>query len=131
MEVKQGICDEFKQIEVKQEVSDETCRAEIYAVDDGNLDIGKIEIKEEVKRESIHDTFDYVALEKSPIKTEIEQEEHKLTSCKERQTNLREFPQEKNTLEIIKTIDIQLSNLLAQEKTLKSEICGNLVKMEI
>ncbi|CAG9831209.1 unnamed protein product [Diabrotica balteata] len=75
-------------MEVKQEDSDETCQAEIYyhAVDDGLLDICKIEVKEEPKRESTQDTFDYVASTKIPIKTEIEPAEHKLTSL-ERRTN--------------------------------------------
>ncbi|XP_072381976.1 uncharacterized protein [Diabrotica undecimpunctata] len=75
-------------MEVKQEDSDEKCQADYHAVDDGRLDICKIEIKEEPERESTQDTFDYLALTKIPIKTEIEPEEYKLTSL-ERQTNPR------------------------------------------
>uniref|UniRef100_A0A6P7FPZ8 Uncharacterized protein LOC114329942 n=1 Tax=Diabrotica virgifera virgifera TaxID=50390 RepID=A0A6P7FPZ8_DIAVI len=79
-------------MEVKQEVSDdnETCQAERYynAVEEGPLDIYKIEIKEEPKRESIlSDTFDCEAPKKIIIKTKTEQEEHKCTSVKG-QTNL-------------------------------------------
>ncbi|CAG9826929.1 unnamed protein product [Diabrotica balteata] len=74
-------------MEIKQEVNDETCQAEIYYNNDGRLDICKIEIKEEPLEESVHDTFENAALKKLPIMTEIEQEEHELTSFKERETH--------------------------------------------
>uniref|UniRef100_A0A6P7GT42 Zinc finger protein 93-like n=1 Tax=Diabrotica virgifera virgifera TaxID=50390 RepID=A0A6P7GT42_DIAVI len=54
-----------------QDVSEETCRAEIYCKrDDSLLDSCKIEIQEECKKESTHDTYVYSDLEQSPIKIE-------------------------------------------------------------
>ncbi|XP_050510098.1 zinc finger protein 429-like [Diabrotica virgifera virgifera] len=111
-------------MEVKQEVGEETYKIEIDTeVNNALLDSCKIEIKEEPKRESIHDTCGYEDLKKTPMKIEIGQDEHT-------QTNEKGFPQEVNTLEIIKTIHVhsndkkQPMNRPAEGKTLKCEICA-------
>uniref|UniRef100_A0A6P7FB81 Zinc finger protein 254-like n=1 Tax=Diabrotica virgifera virgifera TaxID=50390 RepID=A0A6P7FB81_DIAVI len=119
-------------MEVKQEVSDETSQAKIYCsvVDDGALDICKIEIKKETLEESTQDRFDYVGLKQIPIKTEIEEQgEYKLMSFKEMQTNTMGFPQEENTLDSMKTIPVptgykeEHTSHPVEENTLKCEIC--------
>ncbi|XP_072390914.1 uncharacterized protein [Diabrotica undecimpunctata] len=85
-------------MEVKQEVSDGVCKQEIH-IDDNDLcdvpldlDICKIEIKQEPKRENMYDdSFNYLDLKEYPIKTEIEDDEFKLTPDKEKQTNIKEY----------------------------------------
>ncbi|XP_072388090.1 uncharacterized protein [Diabrotica undecimpunctata] len=90
----------------------------------------KNEIKEEPNRESAHDKFDDPDLNEYSLKIEIEEDEIKLMPYEEKQTNEKDFPQEKDTWEIMKTIDIHSSNKEqhvshpAEEKSLKCEICG-------
>ncbi|XP_072398574.1 uncharacterized protein [Diabrotica undecimpunctata] len=79
----------FCQMEVKQEVGEDTCKAEIDNNDMGDalFDTFKFEIKEEPKRESTNDEFDYLVFKQNPIKTEIEQDEYKLTLFEEKRRN--------------------------------------------
>ncbi|XP_050509985.1 zinc finger protein 233-like isoform X2 [Diabrotica virgifera virgifera] len=125
-------------MEVKQEVGEEACKIEIDTdVNEAVLNSFKLEIKEEQepKRETIQgDTFDYVDLKNIniPMKIEIGQDEHKLLSLEQKQTIEKGFPQEENTLESRKTIDIhswnerQPMSQPAEGKSFKCEICFKL-----
>uniref|UniRef100_A0A6P7H2Y7 Zinc finger protein 235-like n=1 Tax=Diabrotica virgifera virgifera TaxID=50390 RepID=A0A6P7H2Y7_DIAVI len=74
-------------MDVKQEVTEETCKVkvEIYnnEVDDGFLDSCKIEIQEEPKKESIHDTFVYSDSQEFPTKIEVDPDESQLRPAEE------------------------------------------------
>uniref|UniRef100_A0A6P7GJJ5 Uncharacterized protein LOC114337642 isoform X3 n=1 Tax=Diabrotica virgifera virgifera TaxID=50390 RepID=A0A6P7GJJ5_DIAVI len=76
-------------MEVKQEVSEETCKIEIENndVNDALLDNVKTEIKEEPQTEITHDSFDYLNLGEYPLKTETECDEDKLCLLQVKQTN--------------------------------------------
>ncbi|XP_072394867.1 uncharacterized protein [Diabrotica undecimpunctata] len=81
-------------MEIKPEVNDNSCKMEIdnNVVGDGLRDIFTKNIKEEPKIESINDSFDYLDLQEYHVKTEIEQDEHKLIPrnlilFEEKQTN--------------------------------------------
>ncbi|CAG9840847.1 unnamed protein product [Diabrotica balteata] len=71
-------------MEVKQEVNVYICKEEIDN-EGGNAlsDTFKIEIKEEPKRESTNDAFDYLVLQENNIKTEKETYEDILFEEKE------------------------------------------------
>ncbi|CAG9828134.1 unnamed protein product [Diabrotica balteata] len=75
-------------MEVKQEFSENTLKAEVdiyyNKVDDALLDGFKTEIKEESNIDT-HDEFDYLDLKEFPIKTELDPE-NKLVSFEEKQT---------------------------------------------
>uniref|UniRef100_A0A6P7G561 Uncharacterized protein LOC114333864 isoform X2 n=1 Tax=Diabrotica virgifera virgifera TaxID=50390 RepID=A0A6P7G561_DIAVI len=92
-------------MEVKQEFSEDTFNKEIYSneVNDTLLDSFKNEIKKEPNRENTNDIlFDNPDLiDLSLLKTEIEEDEKKLTLFEEEQTNEMGLPQEKETAEIM------------------------------
>ncbi|CAG9827958.1 unnamed protein product [Diabrotica balteata] len=75
-------------MEVKQEVDENIiCKTEIHNndVENSQLDIYKIEIKEEPKIENAGDIFDHLDLKEYPAKTEID--EDKFVPVEEKQTN--------------------------------------------
>ncbi|XP_072399772.1 uncharacterized protein [Diabrotica undecimpunctata] len=78
-------------MEIKQEFSEDTCKVEIYSnkVDEALLDNFKSEIKLDHNRKSTHDSlsFDDLDLNEFSLKTEIEEDENKLTLFEEKQTN--------------------------------------------
>ncbi|XP_072399407.1 uncharacterized protein [Diabrotica undecimpunctata] len=80
-------------MEVKQEVNVYICKEEIDN-ESGNAlsDTLKIEIKEEPKRESTNDAFDYLVLHENPIKTEKEIYEDKPILFEEKETCEKSFP---------------------------------------
>ncbi|XP_050517711.1 uncharacterized protein LOC126892254 isoform X5 [Diabrotica virgifera virgifera] len=93
----------------------------------------KKEIKDKFDREGICETFDDLGLNEYSLKIEIE-DEKKLMPYGGEQTHKEDCPQEKDTCEITKTIDIhsshkeQHTSLTDEEKTLICQICGNLFK---
>ncbi|XP_028135830.1 zinc finger protein 320 isoform X2 [Diabrotica virgifera virgifera] len=73
----------FCQMEVKQEVSEDTCKTEIQdEVNGAVFDYLKIELNEELEKESTHNASDYLESNEDSIKTEIEGVEEKLTNKK-------------------------------------------------
>uniref|UniRef100_A0A6P7G5L0 Gastrula zinc finger protein XlCGF49.1-like isoform X2 n=1 Tax=Diabrotica virgifera virgifera TaxID=50390 RepID=A0A6P7G5L0_DIAVI len=79
-------------MEVKEEFSENQCKIETvdYEMDNCLLDIVKFEAKEEPKEESIHNTLEYLDLNKIFIKTEIEQDDT-LKLFEEKQTRQSGF----------------------------------------
>ncbi|CAG9827902.1 unnamed protein product [Diabrotica balteata] len=91
-------------MEIKQEASEKSCKIERVACD-GPMDAVKIEIKEEPKRESAYDAFDYLDLNKFPLKTEVEPDEYKFKLFEDKQTTNEEGrSQEKNRMKIIEML---------------------------
>uniref|UniRef100_A0A6P7GQV6 Gastrula zinc finger protein XlCGF7.1-like isoform X4 n=1 Tax=Diabrotica virgifera virgifera TaxID=50390 RepID=A0A6P7GQV6_DIAVI len=116
-----------EQIEVKQEVSEETFKEEIdnvYEMGDDLFDTFKIEIKEELKREIItnDDAFECSLLNENAMKTEIKQDE-------EKHTNEKSFPYgdvQTDTNKVFKEHGIANSNLeeyVTAHKPITCEIC--------
>uniref|UniRef100_A0A6P7FBU2 Zinc finger protein 227-like isoform X1 n=1 Tax=Diabrotica virgifera virgifera TaxID=50390 RepID=A0A6P7FBU2_DIAVI len=89
----------------------------------------KNDIKREPNRESICDTLDDSDLNKYSLKIEIEEDKKKFMPYGKEQTNKKDFPQEKDALEIMNAIQVHSSNKeqhtshTTKEKTLKCEIC--------
>ncbi|CAG9835935.1 unnamed protein product [Diabrotica balteata] len=77
-------------MEIKQEVSEKTCKLEI---DNDTcvipLDTFKIEIKEEPKTETAYQAFDYLDLNELTVNTEVEGED-KFIPFEEKQTTNEE-----------------------------------------
>ncbi|CAG9840849.1 unnamed protein product [Diabrotica balteata] len=84
-------------MEVKQEVNVYICKGEIDNEGGNDLcDTLKIEIKEEPKRESTNDGFEYLVLPENPIKTEKETYEDKLIPFEEKETSEKKMAPKRN-----------------------------------
>ncbi|XP_050500010.1 uncharacterized protein LOC126880284 isoform X2 [Diabrotica virgifera virgifera] len=74
-------------MDIKQEVS-EIYKVEMHnEMDDGFLTNCKIEIREEFKKESVHDTFVYSDSQQFSTKIEVKEDESKLKPIEEIATN--------------------------------------------
>ncbi|XP_072390772.1 uncharacterized protein [Diabrotica undecimpunctata] len=93
-------------MDVKQEVSEERCKIEIYYndLDDAILDSFKSEIKEEFNKESIPDTYDYLVLKTYTRSSETVHDESRLKMYEENQKTEKGCPQEENKMEIMETL---------------------------
>ncbi|XP_050508823.1 zinc finger protein 180-like isoform X2 [Diabrotica virgifera virgifera] len=112
-------------MEVKQEFSEDTCKIEILS---NELDDAFLDFKNEIKEESNGDNtlFDDLNLNQFSLNTKVE--DNIKPPFEEKQTKEKGFPQDNDTLEITKTIDIHLCNKKqtmrrsSEDKTLKAEI---------
>uniref|UniRef100_A0A6P7FYH7 Uncharacterized protein LOC114335576 isoform X2 n=1 Tax=Diabrotica virgifera virgifera TaxID=50390 RepID=A0A6P7FYH7_DIAVI len=77
-------------MEIKQEVGEKTLKIEIDDQCVGPLDVFKIEIKEEPKRETAYQTFDYLDSNEFTVSTEVERGEDKFIPFEEDPTTNEE-----------------------------------------
>uniref|UniRef100_A0A6P7H8I4 Uncharacterized protein LOC114347518 n=1 Tax=Diabrotica virgifera virgifera TaxID=50390 RepID=A0A6P7H8I4_DIAVI len=70
------------QMEVKQEIREETCKVEVVYndLDDALLDSCECKIEEEPSRQSTQDTYSYLEVQEHPVNPKIEQHGNKLNS---------------------------------------------------
>ncbi|CAG9837846.1 unnamed protein product [Diabrotica balteata] len=123
-------------MEIKQEASEKACKIKVEDKCVGPLDAFKIEIKEEAKRESAYDQFDYLESNEFAVNTEVEQDECKFTLIEEKQTtNDESCPQEKNKMIIMDTLhsshSSQHTELKILNKKMKVKSGHRLYKCEI
>ncbi|XP_072399388.1 uncharacterized protein [Diabrotica undecimpunctata] len=121
---------ELNEYSLKIEIEEDEVKLMPYEEKQTNeKDSFKNEIKEEPNRECTHDALDDSELNEYSLKIEIEEDEVKLMPYEEKQTIEKDIAQKKETLEIIKKIEVHSSNKEqhtsrpAEEKTLKCQIC--------
>uniref|UniRef100_A0A6P7GWU7 Zinc finger protein 845-like n=1 Tax=Diabrotica virgifera virgifera TaxID=50390 RepID=A0A6P7GWU7_DIAVI len=92
-------------MEVKQEISEQTCGVEIdnNGVDDVRLENFKSEIKEESNLESTDYPLECLDLKEFPIKTKIEKDGNEVTCFEEKQNTTQSFTLNENKMKIMET----------------------------
>ncbi|XP_072383213.1 uncharacterized protein [Diabrotica undecimpunctata] len=115
---------------IKQEISEETCEVEIENndLDYALLDRFKCEVKEESNLESRDDTFDCSALNEFLIKTEIEQDENKLTRFKGKRKIKGGYLLDEHKMEIMDTL-IEYSSYEGNYQLSEVKILNNDMKV--